>query len=313
METPLSGNKTIHFGERRSSMIQNVGFVGLGVMGKPMSSQLLKAGFSLTVFDINQDAVEELVKQGARNASSAKEVAEASEAIITMLPADEEVKEVLLGKEGVMEGIRKGTIVVDMSTISPQTAKALARELEEKGMEMLDAPVSGGQEGAREATLTIMVGGKEEIFEQMKPAFQTLGKNISYVGGHGAGQVAKACNQIIVALTIEAVAEALIFAKKTGFDPERVRKALLGGYAHSRVLEVHGRRMTDRNFVPGGKVRSHKKDIEIVMAVARELGICLPGTALASHLWNAVVAQGGIDWDHSSMVKVLESMSGTEL
>ena len=294
-------------------MIQEMGFIGLGVMGKPMSNQLLRAGFRLTVYDISREAVEELAAAGARQASSAKEVAEVSEAVITMLPGDEEVKDVVLGREGVMEGIRKGAVVVDMSTISPQTVKALARDLEEKGVEMLDAPVSGGQEGAREASLSIMVGGKEGIFERMKPVFQKLGKNVSFIGDHGAGQVAKACNQIIVALTIEAVAEALIFAKKTGFDPERVRKALMGGYAQSRVLEVHGKRMTDRNFVPGGKVRSHKKDIEIVMAVARELGICLPGTALASHLWNAVVAQGGIDWDHSSMVKVLESMSDVEV
>ena len=294
-------------------MIQEMGFIGLGVMGKPMSNQLLRAGFTLTVYDISREAVEELAAAGARQASSAKEVAEASEAVITMLPGDEEVKDVVLGREGVMEGIRKGAVVVDMSTISPQTVKALARDLEEKGVEMLDAPVSGGQEGAREASLSIMVGGKEGIFERVKPVFQKLGKNVSFIGDHGAGQVAKACNQIIVALTIEAVAEALIFAKKTGFDPERVRKALMGGYAQSRVLEVHGKRMTDRNFVPGGKVRSHKKDIEIVMAVARELGICLPGTALASHLWNAVVAQGGIDWDHSSMVKVLESMSDVEV
>lgn len=294
-------------------MIQKTGFIGLGVMGKPMSKQLLKAGYALTVFDISQEAVEELVKAGARRASSAREVATNSEVIITMLPGDGEVKEAILGREGVMEGIRKGDIVVDMSTVSPQTVKALARELEERGVEMLDAPVSGGQEGAREASLTIMVGGKEGIFERIKPVFQKMGKNVSYIGDHGAGQVAKACNQIIVALTIEAVAEALIFARKTGFDPERVRKALMGGYAQSRVLEVHGKRMTDRDFVPGGKVRSHKKDIEIVMAVARELGICLPGTALASHLWNAVVAQGGIDWDHSSMVKVLESMSGVKV
>ena len=294
-------------------MIQKIGFIGLGVMGQPMSGNLLKAGFTLRVFDIREGPVEELAKAGALGVSSPRGVAESSEAVITMLPGDGEVKEVLFGKEGIMEGIREGGIVVDMSTISPHTAKGLALALEEKGVQMLDAPVSGGQEGAREASLTIMVGGNEETFDRMKPVFQKLGKNISHIGGHGAGQVAKACNQIIVALTIEAVAEALIFAKKTGFDPERVRKALLGGYAHSRVLEIHGKRMTDRNFVPGGKVRSHKKDIEIVMAVAREIGICLPGTAFASHLWNAVVAQGGIDWDHSSMVKALESMSGIEL
>jgi 2-hydroxy-3-oxopropionate reductase len=172
--------------------------------------------------------------------------------------------------------------------------------------------VSGGQEGAREGTLTIMVGGKPEVFERVLPVLQQLGKNITLIGGHGAGQVAKAANQIIVGLTIEAVAEALVFAAKSGADPEKVRRALLGGYAQSRVLELHGQRMTERNFVPGGKVRSHKKDIEIVMSVARELGVYVPGTALLSHLWNAVAAQGGLDWDHSSLIKVLEMMSKTE-
>jgi 2-hydroxy-3-oxopropionate reductase len=178
---------------------------------------------------------------------------------------------------------------------------------------MLDAPVSGGQEGAKEGSLTIMVGGKPEIFERMQPVLRKLGKNVTHIGGHGAGQVAKAANQIIVGLMIEAVAEGLVFAAKSGVDPEKVRKALLGGYAQSRVLELHGQRMTDRNFVPGGKVRSHKKDIEIVMAVAREIGVYLPGTALLSHLWNALASQGGLDWDHSSVIKVLEMMSQTEV
>jgi 2-hydroxy-3-oxopropionate reductase len=180
-------------------------------------------------------------------------------------------------------------------------------------MEMLDAPVSGGEVGAIEGSLSIMVGGKQEIFDRVLPVLQKMGKNINYVGDHGAGQVAKASNQIIVALTIEAVAEALIFAKKSGVDPDKVRDALLGGFAHSRVLELHGRRMLERNFEPGGKVRLHKKDTGIAMSIAKELGMYLPGTSLVSQLWNAVAAQGGLDWDHSSMVKVLELMSKTEV
>jgi len=294
-------------------MIRRIGLIGLGLMGTPMAKNLLKAGYELSVHDINRKAVDEVVGLGAKGDSSPKEVAASAEAILLSLPGDSEVEEVILGKDGILEGGRPGSVLVDMSTISPLTAKRMAEALQKHGMEMLDAPVSGGQEGAREGSLTVMVGGKAEVFERMQPVLQKLGKNVTHIGGHGAGQVAKAANQIIVGLTIEAVAEALVFASKAGVDPEKVRKALLGGYAQSRVLELHGRRMTDRNFEPGGKVRSHKKDIEIIMSVARELGMCLPGTALLSHLWNAVAGQGGLDWDHSSLVKVLEVMSQTEV
>jgi 2-hydroxy-3-oxopropionate reductase len=294
-------------------MIRDIGFIGLGLMGRPMTKNLLKAGYHLTVHDINREAIEEVVRLGAKEASSPKEIAESVDAIILSLPGDSEVEEVVLGKDGILDGGRPSSVLVDMSTISPLTAKRMAQALQKQGMEMLDAPVSGGQEGAREASLTIMVGGKPEIFERMEPVLQKLGKNVTYIGGHGAGQVAKAANQIIVGLTIEAVAEGLVFAAKSGVDPEKVRKALLGGYAQSRVLELHGQRMTNRNFVPGGKVRSHKKDIEIVMAVAREIGVYLPGTALLSHFWNALAGQGGLDWDHSSLIKVLEMMSQTEV
>lgn len=294
-------------------MIRRIGLIGLGLMGTPMAKNLLKAGYELSVHDINRKAVDEVVGLGAKGDSSPKEVAASAEAILLSLPGDSEVEEVILGKDGILEGGRPGSVLVDMSTISPLTAKRMAEVLQERGMEMLDAPVSGGQEGAREGSLTIMVGGKPDVFERMHPVLQKLGKNVTHIGGHGAGQVAKAANQIIVGLTIEAVAEALVFASKAGVDPEKVRKALLGGYAQSRVLELHGRRMTDRNFEPGGKVRSHKKDIEIIMSVARELGMYLPGTALLSHLWNAVAGQGGLDWDHSSLVKVLEVMSQTEV
>ena len=294
-------------------MIRRIGLIGLGLMGTPMAKNLLKAGYELSVHDINRKTVDEVVGLGAKGDSSPKEVAASAEAILLSLPGDSEVEEVILGKDGILEGGRPGSVLVDMSTISPLTAKRMAEALQKHGMEMLDAPVSGGQEGAREGSLTIMVGGNPEVFERMHPVLQKLGKNVTHIGGHGAGQVAKAANQIIVGLTIEAVAEALVFASKAGVDPEKVRKALLGGYAQSRVLELHGRRMTDRNFEPGGKVRSHKKDIEIIMSVARELGMCLPGTALLSHLWNAVAGQGGLDWDHSSLVKALEVMSQTEV
>jgi len=294
-------------------MIRRIGVIGLGLMGRPMAKNLLKAGYDLIVHDINRKAIEEVIGLGAKGESSPKTVAASAEVIILSLPGDSEVEEVILGEEGILEAGRPGSLLVDMSTVSPLTAKRMAEVLQKHGMEMLDAPVSGGQEGAREGSLTIMVGGKPEVFERIHPVLQKLGKNVTHIGGHGAGQVAKAANQIIVGLTIEAVAEGLVFASKSGVDPEKVRKALLGGYAQSRVLELHGQRMTERNFEPGGKVRSHKKDIEIVMSVARELGMCLPGTALLSHLWNAVAGQGGLDWDHSSLIKVLEVMSQTEV
>lgn len=294
-------------------MIKKIGFIGLGIMGKPMAGNLIAAGYQLVVHDINREAVKELVAKGAEEALSPKEASESADVVVTILPDDDTVEQVATGKDGVLEGMSEGAILVDMSTISPTTAKRIAERLEANGMEMLDAPVSGGEIGAIEGNLSIMVGGKQEIFDRVLPALQKMGKNINYVGDHGAGQVAKASNQIIVALTIEAVAEALIFAKKSGVDPVKVRDALLGGFAHSRVLEVHGQRMLERNFEPGGKVRLHKKDTGIAMSLAKELGMYLPGTSLVSQLWNAVAAQGGLDWDHSSMVKVLELMSKTEV
>lgn len=294
-------------------MIKKIGFIGIGIMGEPMAKNLISAGYRLAAYDINREGVERLATGGVEATSSPKEAATSRDMVITMLPDDRVIQEAVLGKGGAIEGMSKGSILVDMSTISPKTARNIAEILEENGMEMIDAPVSGGDVGAKEATLSIMVGGKKEIFEKILPVLQKMGKNVGYVGDHGAGQVAKASNQIIVALTIEAVAEALIFAKKSGVDPEKVRDALLGGFAQSRVLELHGKRMLDRNFEPGGKVRLHKKDTEIAMSVAKELGIYLPATSLISHLWNAVAAQGGLDWDHASVVKVLEVMSNTEV
>jgi 2-hydroxy-3-oxopropionate reductase len=294
-------------------MIKKIGFIGLGIMGNPMATNLMGAGYQVTGYDVDPKAVNAMVEKGAGQASSPKEAAESADAIITMLPSDQIVEEVATGKDGALEGMPKGAILVDMSTISPSTAMRVGEKLEENGMEMLDAPVSGGDVGAMEGTLSIMVGGKQEIFERMLPVLQKMGKNVNHVGDRGAGQVAKAANQIIVALTIEAVAEALIFAKKSGVDPKRVRDALMGGFAQSRVLDLHGQRMLDRNFEPGGRVSLHKKDTEIAMSMAKELGMYLPGTALVSQLWNTVAAHGGLGWDHSSIVKVLELMSETEV
>jgi 2-hydroxy-3-oxopropionate reductase len=289
------------------------GFVGLGVMGKPMSKNLMKGGFPLIVHDINRDPVKELVAAGAKEAFSPKEVAQAVDVVITSLPNDQAVEEVVLGKDGLIQGLKKGAVLVETSTISPMTARGVAARLNEKGVEMLDAPLSGGEVGAQQASLSIMVGGKAEVFAKLLPVLQKMGKNITHIGSQGAGQVAKAANQIIVALTIEAVCEALIFAQKAGADPAKVRQALLGGFAQSRILEEHGQRMLDRNFKPGGKAIFHQKDIGIVLAVARERGIYMPGAMLVMDLWNAMGAHGLLQEDHTAMLKVLEKMSNTEV
>ncbi len=294
-------------------MTKRIGFIGLGLMGKPMVRNLIKAGYLLIVHNRSRAAVDELVSAGANPAASPKEAAASADVIITMLPEDPHVEEVVTHTDGVIESIRQDAVLVDMSTISPKTARKIADQLATRGAHMLDAPVSGGVEAATAATLTIMVGGKAKIFEHVLPVFQKLGKNINYIGDHGAGQVTKAANQIIVGLTLQAVAEAFIFAKKSGVDPAKVRQAIMGGYAQSRVLELHGQRMLDRNFQPGGKVKSHRKDLEIVLSVAKELGICLPGTAMISQLFNAVVTHGGLDWDHAAIVTVLESMSDVKV
>jgi len=289
------------------------GFVGLGVMGKPMSKNLMKGGFPLIVHDINRAPVKELVAAGAKEAFSPKEVAQAVDVVITSLPNDQAVEEAVLGKDGLIQGLKKGAVLVETSTISPMTARGVAARLNEKGVEMLDAPLSGGEVGAQQASLSIMVGGKAEVFAKVLPVLQKMGKNITHIGSQGAGQVAKAANQIIVALTIEAVCEALIFAQKAGADPAKVRQALLGGFAQSRILEEHGQRMLDRNFKPGGKAIFHQKDIGIVLAVAREKGIYMPGAMLVMDLWNAMGAHGLLQEDHTAMLKVLEKMSNTEV
>ncbi len=294
-------------------MIRKIGFIGLGIMGKPMALNLLKGGYELKVYDVVENAVKELVNKGALSAVSPEEAAKSADAVISILPSDNIVETVAVGKNGVFDGLKAGGIYVDMSTLSPETPRKISKKLMEKEISMLDAPVSGGDVGAAEGSLAIMVGGKREAYDLMQPVFQKIGRNINYIGELGAGQIAKCCNQIIVAQTIEAVSEALLLAQKTGVDPAKVRNALLGGFAQSRVLEVHGQRMLDRNFEPGGRVSIHKKDTEIAMSIAAEFGLYLPGTALTSQLWNAASSQeGGSDWDHSSIIKLLEMLSNSK-
>jgi 2-hydroxy-3-oxopropionate reductase len=293
--------------------MSTVAFVGVGLMGKPMATNLIKGGYSLIVYDVNPVPVKALVALGARAASSPKEAAQAAEVVITSLPDDGIVEIVVLGKNGILEGLKPGSILVETSTVSPMTSRKVAAQVNAKGSEMLDAPLSGGDSGATAGSLSIMVGGKAEVLAKVLPILQKMGKNITHVGGQGSGTISKAANQIIVALTIEAVSEALIFAKKAGADPAKVRQAMLGGFAQSRILEEHGKRILDRNFKPGGKAVTHQKDIGIVLAVAKEKGIYLPGTMLAMDLWNAMGANGLLDEDHAAMVKVLEMMSNTEV
>jgi 2-hydroxy-3-oxopropionate reductase len=287
----------------------NLGFIGLGIMGKPMAGHLLAAGNTVHVYDVVPAGVKELVGKGAVQCASPKDVTQKSDIVFIMVPDTPDVQQVLFGKDGVNDGVSKGKIVVDMSSISPVETKQFAARLAEKSVEMLDAPVSGGQVGAENAALTIMVGGKEQVFSKIRPYFELMGKNINLVGGHGDGQTAKVANQIIVALTIEAVGEALLFASKAGANPENVRKALLGGFAQSRILEVHGERMIKRTFQPGFRIRHQQKDLNNALSAARQLGLSLPGSANAQELYNAVSADGGADLDHSALVTALERLA----
>lgn len=294
-------------------MAETIGFIGLGIMGRPMARNLLKAGNSLVVYDRMPASVEEIVAEGAARGESCADVAARSDIVITMLPDSPDVEAVVAGPKGVFEGISSGSILIDMSSISPVTARKLAADATGRGVTMLDAPVSGGEVGAINATLSIMVGGPEEIFNRVLPIFQAMGKNITLVGEAGAGQVAKACNQIVVALTIEAVAEALVLAEKAGVDPAKVRQALMGGFAQSRILEVHGQRMLDRTFKPGFRIRFHLKDMNIILNAGKEYGASLPVSAVVMEMLKSLVANGHGEEDHSAIVKVIESLSGTEL
>lgn len=290
----------------------NIAFIGMGIMGKPMALNLKKAGHSVFVYGRRPESVAPLVEAGCTACASPAEAASQAEITIVMVSDTPDVETVLFGYSCVADAAKPGSVVVDMSTISPTATQAFAQKLEARGLEMLDAPVSGGEVGAINATLSIMVGGKPGVFEQVKPVLEAMGKNIVWIGDHGAGQVAKACNQIVVAVTIEGVAEALTFARKNGVDPAKVRDALMGGFAGSRILEVHGKRMLDNDYTPGFKTRLHQKDINIVMETAKELGLALPGAALVMQHLNALMGTGGGELDSSAVMKIIERESGME-
>jgi 2-hydroxy-3-oxopropionate reductase len=290
----------------------NLGFIGLGIMGKPMAGRLVEAGHDVYLSS-RSGVPAELVEKGGRPCANAKEVAQKAEILFIMVPDTVDVDKVLFGANGVSEGLGMGKVVVDMSSISPIETKAFAKRIERIGCDYLDAPVSGGEIGAKSGTLTIMVGGREDVFNRVVPFFRSMGKNITLVGANGDGQACKVANQIIVALNLEAVAEGLLFAVKAGADPVKVRQALLGGFASSRVLEVHGERMIQRNFQPGFRVELHQKDLNLALAGARALGLSLPNTATVQQLFSSCVAHGGAGWDHSALVKVLEALAGTQV
>jgi len=292
--------------------VAKLGFIGLGIMGKPMAGHLIAAGHELHLYS-RSGVPQELKEKGGKPCGSAKEVAQRADTIFLMVPDTPDVEKVLFGPGCVAEGLGKAKTVVDMSSIAPIATKEFAKRIAELGCDYLDAPVSGGEVGAKGATLTIMVGGAETAFARVKPYFELMGKNITLVGGVGDGQTCKVANQIIVALTIEAVGEALLFASKAGADPAKVRQALMGGFAASRILEVHGERMIKRTFQPGFRIELHQKDLNLALAGARALGLALPNTAGTQQLFSACVANGGAGWDHSGLVKALELLAKHEV
>ncbi|KQW18570.1 2-hydroxy-3-oxopropionate reductase [Afipia sp. Root123D2] len=291
----------------------NIGFIGLGIMGAPMAGHLIAGGNKVFTSAHRKPAPSELVSKGLESKGSPKEVAEAADIVIIMVPDTPQVEEVLFADDGVAKGLSKGKIVIDMSSISPIATKEFAAKINKLGCEYLDAPVSGGQVGAKAASLTIMVGGSDATFNKVKPVFDLMGKNVTLVGGNGDGQTTKVANQIIVALTIEAVAEGLLFASKAGADPVKVRQALMGGLATSRILELHGERMIKRTFNPGFRIELHQKDLNLALQGAKSLGVSLPNTATAQELFNACAANGGKAWDHSGMVRALELMANHQV
>ncbi|MBR2515277.1 MAG: 2-hydroxy-3-oxopropionate reductase [Halomonas sp.] len=292
--------------------MSKIGFIGLGIMGRPMAGHLLDAGHSLvTVKRGTLDA--ELAEKGMQEVASPKEVAQAADVIITMVPDTSDVETVLFGEDGVIEGLKPGTLVIDMSSIAPMQTQAFAKRITDAGGEYVDAPVSGGEGGAINAALTIMVGATDKGFERATPLLEVVGKTITHIGGHGAGQTCKVANQIVVALTIEAVAEGLLFASKAGADVVKVRESLLGGLAQSKILDVHGERMIKRTFDPGFRIRLHQKDLNLALEGARSLNLSLPGTANAQQLFQACAANGGADWDHAGILRALEKLADHEV
>ncbi|NJO14435.1 MAG: 2-hydroxy-3-oxopropionate reductase [Thioploca sp.] len=294
-------------------MLEKIGFIGLGIMGHPMALNLRKAGYALWVYARRANLMELLLRTGAVACFSPQAVAEQTDVIITMVSDTSAVEEVILGEKGIIEGAKPGSLVIDMSSIAALTTRRIAVTLAEKGIAMLDAPVSGGDQGAIAGTLSIMVGGKVSQFERALPLFKILGENIIHVGDQGAGQIAKTCNQVIVSQTIAAIGEAFILAKAAGVDPANVRAALLGGFAGSRILEVHGQRMLERNFNPGFKTKLHHKDIKIAMQTAYELGIAIPGTALAAQYLNVLMGTDQGELDSAAMIMAQEQASAIYL
>lgn len=290
-----------------------IGFIGTGIMGRPMAGHLLKAGHEIFVVKKRSPVPPELLEGGAKECATPADVARGADLIITMLPDTPQVEQVLFGANGVAAGLNKGKTVIDMSSIDPMATREFAAKIKDAGCSYADAPVSGGEVGAKAASLTIMVGAFTDVFAKIEPILKLLGKNITLIGDPGAGQIAKVANQIIVALNIEAVSEALVFASKAGVDPAKVREALMGGFAASRILEVHGERMIKRTFNPGARISMHQKDLNLALSQARAMGIALPSTAIAQQLFSICAAQGGSDWDHSAMVRALETMANHKI
>jgi len=290
----------------------SIGFIGLGIMGTPMAGHLLAAGHAVHTYT-RGDTPKALLEAGAKPCANGAEVARNADIIITMVPDTPHVEDALFNPEGVAAGLSKGKIVVDMSSISPVATKEFARRINALGCEYLDAPVSGGEVGAKAASLTIMVGGSEAAFDRVKPIFELMGKNITLVGGNGDGQTTKVANQIIVALNIQAVSEALLFASKAGADPAKVRQALMGGFASSKILEVHGERMVKRTFNPGFRIELHQKDLNLALQGAKSLGVSLPNTAMAQELMNACAANGMSGLDHSALCRAVEMMANHQI
>lgn len=290
-----------------------IGFIGLGIMGKPMARNLMKAGYALVVHSRSRPPVDEIGKEGAEIAGNPEEVAARTQVVITMLPDSPDVEQVYGGEQGVFAGAGPGTLLIDMSSISPVVARKLALEAKGRGLDMLDAPVSGGEAGAISATLSIMIGGEAPAVERAMPIFQALGKNIVHVGDAGAGQVTKAANQIVVGVTIAAVSEALALAAKAGVDPAKVRQVLLGGFAQSRILDAHGQRMLEHNFKPGFRIRLHEKDLRIALATGGEYGVPLMVTGIVAQMMTAMRAMGRGELDHSGLVTLIEEQANVDL